>query len=406
MKIEPKHDSKRPSYAVIGAAIVAASMLTGCPATQLEGDTQVYTPPTSDEIQMSGELTECEDCYDDSYEDPTQVPTLPQRNSIADFADINSKQYMWLMDMADTIETANPGKYRFSIAAVLDNELSSDLENPNYFFALVAYSEDATLYYVVHEDELVCLDKKPGMLFLYPENTYSYEEIRMLPFLIHSDFLMHNEATVNGLVRHTHTPVVSYVEDGRYAGEIIGISADGTRALFKIGKPVVLEFLPVKRLSEGEEIGYKDFVRGPVDDKDSYVLPVPVQSPSSETDTKFQLDRYDDHSGRTYDGILMCDGTYWYEDTVIVEVPIADDCKVFSRFEAHDHPDEMPDDWDENGARMTDTFFFKDSTANDTRMPDDNGWYMTYGMIDTMYITDGVVTEIEMSLYDYPLVGI
>lgn len=407
MKIEPKHNSKLPSYAVVGAAFVAAAMLTGCPAMQVEGDVQMTIPTTTDEIQMSGELTECEDCYDDSYEDPTQVPTLPQRNSIADYADINSKQYMWLMDIADTVEYENPGKFRFSISAVMDYDLSTDLENPKYFFVLVAHSEDETQYYAVYEDEQVRLDEKPGMLFFDPENAYSYEEIRRLPFLISTDYLRHTEVTVNGPVRFTHTPVVLYVEDGRYAGEIIGISSDGTRALFKIGKPVVLEYFQVKRLSEGEEIGYKDFVRGPVDeDGDSYVLPVPVQSPSSETDVKFQLDRYDDHSGRTYDGILMCELTYWYEDTVIVELPIADDCKVFSRFEAYDHPDEMPDDWKENGARMTDTFFFKDSTANDTRMPDDNGWYMTYGSIDTMYITDGVVTEIEMSLYDHPLVGI
>ncbi len=102
----------------------------------------------------------------------------------------------------------------------------------------------------------------------------------------------------------------------------------------------------------------------------------------------------------------MCGLTCWYEDTVIVEVPIADDCKVFSRFEAYDHPDEMPEDWEENGAVMTDTFFFRDSTENDTKTPDDNGWYMTYGMIDTMYITDGVVTEIELSIYDMPLLGV
>ena len=401
MKIEPKHNIKRPSYAVVGAALLATTMLAGCggpmpPETtttvELAGDTQ---PP--EYVELEGEATTCEDCYVDPT--PTPVPTLPISNDFADFADIGSNQYMHFMNTVDEIEDAYPGEYRYSISAVKDYDYG--YTNHLYYFVLAANNGSETRYYVVYKDETVLLDKEPFNYFADSSNTYSYEEIKTLPFLIDSDYLRHTETTVNGIVRDQHTPIVSGVEDGRYAGTIVGISADGTKVLLQIGKPVVLDYFTVQRLAEGEAIGYMDLVRGPVDEDSSYLRDIPVSSPSSENNTEFWVERYRDHAGLTYDAFLTSNYTLWLEDTVIVEMPVANDCKVFSRYEPDDHPGEMPDDWDINGARMQDTFFYKEYSAEDLISPDDNGWFMTYGDVDTLYITDGVVTEIEMTYNDY-----
>lgn len=395
MKIEPKHNTKRPSYAVVGTAFVAATMLAGCvrlvpvetpAAVELAGET------TTEVIRYSGELTECEDCYEDPIE---SVSPTSLGGSVADYCDVDSDQFRLFMDKIDEIEETYPGEFKFNISAA--NEYMDD----NRYFVLTADNGDEAHYFMVLNGELIYKRDAPfgvydGYLILK-----DYKDIKAMPFLIDTGRLSHMEVSFNGCERVFTTPFADSIEDGNYKGEMIGVSEDGTRAVFIIGKPVLFDYFPVQRLAEGEEIGYMDFVRGHDEKQLSYQSPIPVSSPSAETDDRFTVTRYENHKGLTYDAYLMCGLTYWLDDVVIIELPLAEDCKVFSLYEPHEHPDDMPPDWEENGAIITDTFFFKEFSAKNERYPNDNGWYSTSADIHSVVITDGVVTEMELKYYDW-----
>lgn len=395
MKIEPKHNTKRPSYAVVGTAFVAATMLAGCvrlvpvetpAAVELAGET------TTEVIRYSGELTEYEDCYEDPIE---SVSPTSLGGSVADYCDVDSDQFRLFMDKIDEIEETYPGEFKFNISAA--NEYMDD----NRYFVLTADNGDEAHYFMVLNGELIYKRDAPfgvydGYLILK-----DYKDIKAMPFLIDMGRLSHMEVSFNGCERVFTTPFADSIEDGNYKGEMIGVSEDGTRAVFIIGKPVLFEYFPVQRLAEGEEIGYMDFVRGHDEKQLSYQSPIPVSSPSAETVDRFTVTRYENHKGLTYDAYLMCGLTYWLDDVVIIELPLAEDCKVFSLYEPHEHPDDMPPDWEENGAKMTDTFFFKEFSAKNERYPNDNGWYSTSADIHSVVIMDGVVTEMELKYYDW-----
>lgn len=399
MKIEPKHNTKRPSYAVVGAAFVAATMLAGCtdiklpPGTPVPASTPVELAgeTTTEEIRYSGELTECEEeCIDPVVESSY----IPASGSAADFSDVDSNQFNLFMDKIDEIEETYPGEFKFNITAA--KEFRSDRK----YFVLTATNGDESHYFMVFNGELIhTLDIPYGVYFDYTM-LRDYEDIKEMPFLIDTQRLSHMEVTVNGKEMVYDTPLADSIEDGEYKGEIIGVSEDGTRAVFVIGKPVLFEYFPVQRLEEGEEIGFMDFVRGHDEKELSFRSPIPVSSPSAETDGKFTVSRYENHKGLTYDAYLMCDYTYWLDDVVIIELPLAEDCKVFSLWEHTDHPDDIPADWDENGARMSDTFFFKEFSVKNEYFPNDNGWYSTEGDVHSVTVTDGVVTEIELTYID------
>jgi len=395
MKIEPKHNTKLPSYAVVGAACVAASVLAGCgslvPPVEIPTTVELAGETTTEVIRYSGELTECEDCYEDPIESVSSAPLV---GSVADYCDVNSNQFRLFMDKIDEIEETFPGEYKFNIS------VTHEYRDDNKFFVLTAVNGDDIHYFMVLNGELIHKLEAPFDVYVDYMILKDYEDIKQMPFLIDTEKLSHYEVTVNGRERVYTTPFADSIEDGDYKGEIIGVSEDGTRAVFVIGKPVLFEYFPIQRLAEGEEIGYMDFVRGHDEKELSYQSPIPVSSPSAEDDGKITVSRYKDHKGLTYDAYLMCGFTYWLEDVVIVELPLADDCKVFSLGEPREHPNDVLPDWEENGAKMTDTFFFKEYSAGNEQYPNDNGWYSTSADIHSVVITDGVVAEIELRYYE------
>ncbi len=396
MKIEPKHNTKLPSYAVVGAACVAASMLAGCmrlvPPVETPTAVELAGETTTEIIRYSGELTECEDCYEDPIE---SVSPTSLGGSVADYCDVNSDQFRLFMDKIDEIEETFPGEYKFNIS------VTHEYRDDNKFYVLTAVNGDDIHYFMVLNGELIHKLEAPFDVYVDYMILKDYEDIKQMPFLIDTEKLSHYEVTVNGRERVYTTPFADSIEDGDYKGEIIGVSEDGTRAVFVIGKPVLFEYFPIQRLAEGEEIGYMGFVRGHDEKELSYRSPVPVSSPSKETNDEFTVTRYENHKGLTYDAYLMCGLTYWLDDVVIIELPLAEDCKVFSLYEPHEHPDDMPPDWEENGSKMTDTFFFKEFSAKNERYPNDNGWYSTSADVHSVVITDGVVTEMELKYYDW-----
>ena len=76
MKIEPRHNLKKPSYAVAASLIAAAALVSGC-GSQLEGETQSFpvegttqvgsiVDPT-DDLMIEGDISIADDCFPYRY---------------------------------------------------------------------------------------------------------------------------------------------------------------------------------------------------------------------------------------------------------------------------------------------------------------------------------------------------
>ena len=65
---------------------------------------------------------------------------------------------------------------------------------------------------------------------------------------------------------------------------------------------------------------------------------------------------------------------YWAEDYVIIELPLAKDCKVFNYGEYYNSQKVIESDWYENGDPMTRTLYFNHLITNKESYPYDSGW--------------------------------
>ena len=82
---------------------------------------------------------------------------------------------------------------------------------------------------------------------------------------------------------------------------------------------------------------------------------------------------------------------------MIIELPLAKDCKVFVLNEYNSDYDGIPKDWKTNGTTMQNTKFFS-TIKNDPLVMSakNNGWYpVESGTIKSIVIENGQVTEIE-----------
>ena len=413
MKIESKHGTKIPKYAV-GAALLAATTLIGA----CDGD--YWKKPVHDNnddhiVEYMGDTTVCEDYWDDPVvnsdvddKDPEPTDTSAFGWSSVDGAVSNaygmrSEQYNLFMKKIDEVEESEPGAYKYAIGA------SKDRSTDTYFFVLMTVKGVYTTCYAVSNGELVKLDSNPGELNVSTQGARSYEDIKKLPCLVDTWYLLHDEVTETGISENLYTPIVDSIEDGEYYGEIIGISEDGTRVLLKIGKPVILDYDYIdKEVAPFGEIGFKDFIKTvekvEIEDKGFGIL---ITSPAYDFGTEFIVHRYHSIRGYTNKGYIYYDYTYWADDYVIIELPLAEDCKVFNYGEYYNSEKELASDWDENGDPMIRTLYFNHLITDKESYPHDSGWitippflrvhYRSEAQVDSIIISDGQVKEIEMS---------
>lgn len=100
MKIEPKHNLKKPAYA-IGAAVLATTLLTGCPGVSVDGmisslpPSEESTCPTSEfvldgDVQMiptEPESVETSESGQDGTEETTEVFVLDGDVAVEDLSE-------------------------------------------------------------------------------------------------------------------------------------------------------------------------------------------------------------------------------------------------------------------------------------------------------------------------------
>jgi hypothetical protein len=82
---------------------------------------------------------------------------------------------------------------------------------------------------------------------------------------------------------------------------------------------------------------------------------------------------------------------------VIVELPIAEDCKVFNYSEYRKYGKEYDPNWDENGDPMTHTQFFVQHRKEKFSYPYDGRWITIPSMLRTTYKSDAIVYSVIIS---------
>ena len=391
MKIESKHGIKLPAYALGASFIAATTLLTGCPLIYAGGmETCATTDPGYEgDIQV--------------IDDPTTVTTEPTDPVLGVFgaatgtyADFNlsklGNQYSMFMNKIDEIEATAPGEFKYNITAVRDRDYE------RYFFILSTYQGMTRKHYVIYNGVWTEMADPPYYDTVKSLNALDYESVKSLPFLVDTANLKHMEVSENGIKKDQATPIVSSVSDGDYLGEIIGFSQDGTKALLKIGKPVIFPTDELRALKPGDRVGFLDFEvvneKVPVDEQ-YYVAKVKSETYPDLGECHF--DRYTNAwDGDTNKSYLMQDWEYWVEDTVIVELPLSSDCKVFNTAEFFDHSGDFPEEWAQNGFPITETYLFGLLAENEFKLPNDNGWYATIADTQSVIIENGEVTRIEM----------
>lgn len=394
MKIESKHGTKIPAYALGAALLATTTLLTGCPMMYAGG---MDVPPTSEEevVYEGGLEIADEDCTTETSADTilSMIAKSGPTGTFADFCDSStSAQFEMFMNKIDEIEAAAPGEFKYNITAVRDREYD------RYFFILSSYQGMNRKHYVIYDGVLIDMADPPYYDSVSVANALDYESIKMLPFLVDTEIFKHTEVNENGVKKKQDTPIVSNIDDGDYYGEIIGFSQDGTKVLLKIGKPVIFTADEIEALKPGDPIGYKDFVI--VDEKISYnekYSLAKVKSESYPDCGECYVSRYyNSWTGDTNKAYLKQDMQYWVEDTVIVEMPLSEDCKVFNTAECFELDEDLPDDYYENGFHMKDSYLFQVLKDSDIKLPNDNGWYETVADTQSIIIENGEVTRIEM----------
>lgn len=317
----------------------------------------------------------------------TQPSPTPTPIPIADPCEIHSDQYRIIMNKIEELDTSSPGLYKFNITVVTDEN------NRSCYLVLTTYHDSEEQHFVVYngsltEAEDVPFKKKPQI-----KNARTYEELKKLPFLLDTQILLHDEVLSDGKPGiDILTPIASNIEDGEYYGKLIGISEDGTRILVQIGKPVVLSYDKLKGLNPGDPVGYKDF-------KVTEIKQGKIHVESQKLDKYYScsFQKYESERRSTDKAFLMFNTSTWLDDTVIIELDLAESCKVFVVNEFISNYEDMPKDWKINGSPMQKTLLFS-KRINDPYLisAKNNGWYpIDSGRITSIIIESGQVIEIE-----------
>ena len=408
MKIESKHGTKIPKYAVAAALLAATTVIGGCDETL--GKNSRIDP----EVEYMGDTTVCEDYWGDDDDDTNTSVTESSNIDLSSVGGavntaygLPSEQFSLFMSKIDEVEEGEPGAYKYAIGA------SKDRNTETYFFVLMTVKGVYTTCYAVSNGELVELDSNPGDLKVSTKGALSYEEIKRLPCLVDTSYLLHDEFTETGIVENLYTPHVDSIEDGDYYGEIIGITEDGSKVLLKIGKPVVFDYNHIENeVAPGGEIGFKDFLKtnDKVEFEDKHFGTV-VTSATYNFESAFYLSRYTTNRGYTDKMFMYYDFNCWVDDYVIIELPLAEDCKVYNYDEYFKYGKEYDPNWDENGDPMTHTQYLVQLRKNKGTYPHDGGWIIMPSFLRTTYkseatvysviVVDGQAKVIEMSAHVY-----
>ncbi len=361
MKIEPRHNLKKPSYAVAASLIAAAALVSGC-GSQLEGETQSFpvegttqvgsiVDPT-DDLMIEGDISIADDCFPYRYVPSGEIDLQAEDDNMLEM----------FRGKVSEIESEYPGIYSYSITSVYD------ADRGGYFYVLTAWDRGtgAPWSMVISDGEWGWFDDD-GTHGIDINCARSYEDIQSMPFLFDTKYLIHPELAESGM---TNVPVsfVENTEDGLYSGRLIAINEDGSSALLLIGEPITFERSEIEALDSGDLIGLYDLrisddLSVPEDDYTMITLDADDLTDLCLMDSPFGHDTLC-LSGE--DGICI-------RDPYVVEVPLP----YYSDADI------------ELGQHM-----------DLTLVPGNNGWFLVDTPVSVLQICDGEVYQMELCFDD------
>ena len=379
MKIEPRHNLKRPAYIAAVAVTAVAALVSGCGATRLEGTAQsmpddqlelggeTYAP--DDQLALSGETSVCDTSFPDTCDSATEGGI--STDSEGDIGVFRSK--------IEDIENAHPGQYRYSITSVYDED------RDGRYFVLTCWDNGEPSSLVIDSGRWMWFEDD-GTHGIEEGSAVSYSQIMDMPFLFDTRFMLHSELEDDGTVSELPTEFADSIDDGVYSGRIIAVSDAGDKALLSISQTLTFDREEIEALNVGDPIGVADLRIGEdLSIPDDGYTKIALES-SYLTDVYLTTSPDDSN--------VLCltgaDGAVFGEP-VIVEVYILPYC------EESDNYDEIYDgtilEAELTGNTLVDSYFWH---CVDTQERYYDGWIMTDASVDSVYIRYNTVFQVDI----------
>lgn len=305
---------------------------------------------------------------------PTPRPTItpPPPEPEADPIDADEDQYAIIMAQIDTIEAEHEGSF-YQIQKVFHRNLDID------YWVLTAYYEDTSHKYVIKDGEIMEFDESSDE----PWVMLPYDEITSIPFLVDTSNSWYFEMS----------EMVDSIEDGRYFGEVIGFSEDGTRMWLCIGKPIILEQSFVESLEVGDSIGVT------IDGEELTIAEIYESgdgTPSVTLSNGWYMYSYSYCEDPDTELIAMRDDNPCFYDRVIVEVPVSSSCTLTDTY-ATLGTIEGYDEIELTGNPILDSYWwYFQSNVIYSQVYSSNGWYYCHGLAYPVVISGGEVVSINV----------
>jgi len=372
------------------AILMSAVMLVSCAKAEPEAEPEDETTATTTVEETTAETTVAET---EATTRPTTAATTtaeptPTTAAVSetkpDPVDEGSLHYDMFMAKVDEIEASASGEYTYAIRSIYN------YETRDYYCVLVAFRADEITSYAIFDGEMVVYEEE-DLSSDEIDYSHTYDEIKLMPCLFDTR-LTSLQLTEEGTDWNAAVGIADSIGDGTYFGGLVALSDDGTRALIEVGEIISFDREMILSMSEGDSIGYGDFVIDEIYINGEYVQ---VNLASEMYGYEFHLT---DHDEADPSKLYLCgDSEAWcMTNMVLVEVPVSPDCVESDTYMYVYDADEIGyNDREITGNPITDSYFW---CCLDHRQfgPYNNGWYIAGAVIEPVTIQNGEVTQIHL----------
>ena len=369
------------------ALLMSAVMLVSCSKaepetepteTEKETTTTTTVEETTEETTAAttGETTAATTTAEPT---PTPVPEIKP-----DPVDAGSVHYDMFMAKVDEIEAFAPGQYRYSIYNYSNYDGATD------YCVLTVFGEGEQTSYAIFDGELVVYegaDVREGAV----DYSHTYDEIKLMPCLFGTS-VTSQQLTDEGIEWNAPVSFVDSIDDGMYFGGLVGISEDGTRALIEAGEPISFDKDTILSMSEGDPLGYADFVIESEFINGDYIQ---INLVSDTYGRELHLTNHEEADpSRLY---LCGESESWFmTNNVLVEVPISPDCVVIDNYINLYAPDDhCYEDREIFGNPIMDSvYWYHMDQSNYLRS--NSGWYLAGAALEPVTIQNGESTQVYL----------
>lgn len=317
-------------------------------------------------------------------ENPTTTTTnitIGDTDPVADLGDEGAEQYEKFMEKATEINGSDP-------LALFTIRGEYDTDREDAFYVLSVYTEEEVTDYVLIDGEWEVYD---GPVSHNYESAYSYEEFINMPYITNYDYFMYNPMFSDGLLESVSARYVDGIDDGTWYGNLMAVSDDGSQALIMVGEPISFDRDEILGMDIGDAIGYgeatitnvtidedEDYTQVDIDFEDLSWMEL-ASLPNGDPDRLYMRDY---------------SGTLYFEEMVLVVVPISPDCEATGYVGLSDEEYDDYSSEDPTGSAFLDSeLWYQVSNSDSTRR--NNGWITAWRDAEPVVIENGEIVRLN-----------